>query len=192
MKLCSAGGSAQACADQLPTVNAGINGSRGPAANGAVTSSYTAGLSVTAYELDFFGRVNNLSEAAAASLLATALMTACGGGGSDTPAAGSNANNNGGGNPPAAVTCNTAFFQAGTVAAPTSAELAAYAATYSGDEGAYGPNPGDAFVKSGSATFVLGADGASGFRTRTAATMPRFNALARTLYDNWRRVAFKA
>lgn len=95
-----------------------------------------------------------------ASLLATALMTACGGGGSDTPAAGSNANNNGGGNPPAAVTCNTAFFQAGTVAAPTSAELAAYAATYSGDEGAYGPNPGDAFVKSGSATFVLGADGA--------------------------------
>ncbi len=56
-------------ADQLPTVNAGINGSRGPAANGAVTSSYTAGLSVTAYELDFFGRVRALSQAAQAQLL---------------------------------------------------------------------------------------------------------------------------
>lgn len=43
-----------------------------------------------------------------------------------------------------------------------------------------------------SLTRVLGADGASGFRTRTAAAMPRFNALARTLYDNWRRVAFRA
>ena len=39
---------------------------------------------------------------------------------------------------------------------------------------------------------IVTADGASGFRTRTAAAMPRFNALARTLYDNWRRVAFKA
>lgn len=58
-------------ADQLPTVNAGINGSRGPAANGAVTSSYTAGLSVTAYELDFFGRVRALSQAAQAQLLGT-------------------------------------------------------------------------------------------------------------------------
>jgi GMP synthase-like glutamine amidotransferase len=42
-----------------------------------------------------------------------------------------------------------------------------------------------------SLTRVLGADGASALRTRTAAAMPRFNALARTLYDNWRRVAFK-
>jgi hypothetical protein len=37
--------------------------------------------------------------------------------------------------------------------------VAAYAATYKGDEGQYGPNPGDPFVKSGSATFVLNADG---------------------------------
>lgn len=58
-------------ADQLPTVNAGISGSRGPAANGAITSSYTAGLSVTAYELDFFGRVRALSQAAQAQLLGT-------------------------------------------------------------------------------------------------------------------------
>ncbi|MDT7515012.1 efflux transporter outer membrane subunit [Rhodoferax mekongensis] len=58
-------------ADQLPSVNAGINGSRGPAASGAITSSYTAGLSVTAYELDFFGRVRALSQAAQAQLLAS-------------------------------------------------------------------------------------------------------------------------
>jgi multidrug efflux system outer membrane protein len=58
-------------ADQLPTVNAGINGSRGPIASGAITSSYTAGLSVTSYELDFFGRVRALSQAAQAQLLGT-------------------------------------------------------------------------------------------------------------------------
>lgn len=58
-------------ADQLPTVNAGLTGSRGPASNGAIVSSYTAGLSVTSYELDFFGRVRALSQAAQAQLLAT-------------------------------------------------------------------------------------------------------------------------
>ena len=42
-----------------------------------------------------------------------------------------------------------------------------------------------------SLTRVLGADGASGFRAHSAACMPDFNALARRLYDNWRRVAFK-
>ena len=56
-------------ADALPTLNAGITGNRGPAASGAVTSTYTAGLSVTAYELDFFGRVRALSQAAQAQLL---------------------------------------------------------------------------------------------------------------------------
>ena len=58
-------------ADELPTVNAGINGTRGPTTSGAVTSTYTAGLSVTAYELDFFGRVRALSQAAQAQLLGT-------------------------------------------------------------------------------------------------------------------------
>ncbi len=58
-------------ADELPTINAGINGSRGPATSGAITSTYTAGLSVTAYELDFFGRVRALSQAAQAQLLGT-------------------------------------------------------------------------------------------------------------------------
>jgi len=56
-------------ADELPTLNAGITGSRGPASSGAITSTYSAGLSVTAYELDFFGRVRALSQAAQAQLL---------------------------------------------------------------------------------------------------------------------------
>lgn len=58
-------------ADLAPTVNAGINGSRGPASSGAITASYTAGLSVTAYELDVFGRVRALGQAAQSQLLAT-------------------------------------------------------------------------------------------------------------------------
>ena len=48
---------------------------------------------------------------------------------------------------------------AGSVAAPTSAQMTAYAGTYNGDEGKYGPNPGDPFVKSGTAALVLGNDG---------------------------------
>lgn len=56
-------------ADELPTLNAGITGTRGPASSGAITSTYSAGLSVTAYELDFFGRVRALSQAAQAQLL---------------------------------------------------------------------------------------------------------------------------
>jgi multidrug efflux system outer membrane protein len=58
-------------ADQLPTVNAGITGTRGPATGGAISSTYTAGLIVTAYELDFFGRVRALSQTAQAQLLGT-------------------------------------------------------------------------------------------------------------------------
>ena len=58
-------------ADELPSVNAGIAGTRGPIASGAISSSYTAGLNVTAYELDFFGRVRALSQAAQAQLLGT-------------------------------------------------------------------------------------------------------------------------
>lgn len=58
-------------ADELPTVGAGIAGTRGPIASGAISSTYTAGLSVTSYELDFFGRVRALSQAAQAQLLGT-------------------------------------------------------------------------------------------------------------------------
>ncbi len=58
-------------ADQLPTVNGVLSGSRTPAANGASTNLYNVGLAVTAYELDFFGRVSSLKEAALNQYLAT-------------------------------------------------------------------------------------------------------------------------
>lgn len=60
-------------ADQFPTINAGITGSRQPNANGngSITSAYTGGLIMTSYELDFFGRVAALKESALAQYLAT-------------------------------------------------------------------------------------------------------------------------
>lgn len=57
-------------ADLLPTVGAGVSASRTPGANGQ-TSSYTAGLQVSAWEIDFFGRIRSLGEAARAQVLAT-------------------------------------------------------------------------------------------------------------------------
>ncbi len=57
-------------ADQWPTVGAGFNATRTPAGSSAVTT-YTAGLSVSAFELDLFGRVRSLTEAAAARYLAS-------------------------------------------------------------------------------------------------------------------------
>lgn len=57
-------------ADQWPTVNVGANGSRSSSGDG-INSVYSAGLAVSAYELDLFGRVRSLSEAAAARLLAS-------------------------------------------------------------------------------------------------------------------------
>lgn len=58
-------------ADQLPTLNAAAAGSRAPNSSGGTSSSYSAGLLVTAYELDFFGRVASLKEQALAQYLAT-------------------------------------------------------------------------------------------------------------------------
>ncbi len=58
-------------ADRWPTLNAGLTGSRTPTAAGGINSLYTAGLQVTAYELDLFGRLRNLSDAAAAQVLAS-------------------------------------------------------------------------------------------------------------------------
>ena len=58
-------------ADQLPTLNLAAAGSRQPGANGSSTSLYTVGLGVTSFELDFFGRVRSLSDAALAQFLAT-------------------------------------------------------------------------------------------------------------------------
>ncbi len=58
-------------ADQFPTVNAAVTGSRTPNSSGAINSAYAGGLTVTAYELDFFGRVASLKEQALAQYLAT-------------------------------------------------------------------------------------------------------------------------
>jgi multidrug efflux system outer membrane protein len=58
-------------ADSLPTVGIGATGSRQPNGNGGMVSTYTVGLAVTAYELDFFGRVRSLSAAALALYLGT-------------------------------------------------------------------------------------------------------------------------
>jgi len=57
-------------ADLWPTVNAGLSGSRTPTAAGGINSLYQAGLQVSAYELDLFGRLRGLSAAAAAQVLA--------------------------------------------------------------------------------------------------------------------------
>ena len=58
-------------AAQWPAVNGVVSGSRTPTTNGGISSVYTAGLQVTAYELDFFGRVASLKEQALAQYLAT-------------------------------------------------------------------------------------------------------------------------
>ena len=57
-------------ADLWPTVNVGVTGSRTPTAAGGINSLYQAGLQVTAYELDLFGRLRGLDAAAAQALLA--------------------------------------------------------------------------------------------------------------------------
>ena len=60
-------------ADQFPSVGAAATGSRMPNVNGngSITSAYTAGLAMTSYEIDFFGRVANLKDAALSQYLAT-------------------------------------------------------------------------------------------------------------------------
>lgn len=59
-------------ADQLPTINATVAGNRQPSSDGeSISSSYTAGLAMASWELDFFGRVASLKDAALAQFLAT-------------------------------------------------------------------------------------------------------------------------
>lgn len=59
-------------ADELPTLDAGLTASRGPVApTYAVSTSLLAGVVVPSYELDFFGRVRALSQAAQNQLLAS-------------------------------------------------------------------------------------------------------------------------
>ena len=62
-------------ADQFPTLNVGANASRAPVAtaNGKLTTatSYNVGFLTNAWEIDFFGRIASLKEAALAQYLAT-------------------------------------------------------------------------------------------------------------------------
>lgn len=65
-------------ADLLPNLNAGVTASRSqvpasvsPTRTSVITNSYQVGLNLAAFELDFFGRVRSLNEAALAQYLAT-------------------------------------------------------------------------------------------------------------------------
>ena len=56
---------------QYPAIGAALTGSRLPGPNDSITSTYQAGLALTANELDFFGRIGSLKEAALNQFLAT-------------------------------------------------------------------------------------------------------------------------
>ena len=58
-------------ADLLPTVGAGANFTRAPNSSGVMTSVYSLGFAVSSYELDLFGRVRSLEQAALARYLAS-------------------------------------------------------------------------------------------------------------------------
>ena len=58
-------------ADELPTVNAAASATRQPGANGSIGSTYLVGLALASYEVDLFGRIRNLSDAALAQYFAT-------------------------------------------------------------------------------------------------------------------------
>ncbi|GCL66041.1 efflux transporter outer membrane subunit [Pseudaquabacterium pictum] len=58
-------------ANRLPTVGAGLNASRSPDSKGEQANTLTAGVQLASWELDLFGRLANLSEAAFAQWLAT-------------------------------------------------------------------------------------------------------------------------
>lgn len=59
-------------ADLLPTVNASVSASRQPSVvNGNLTNNFSAGASISAWEVDFFGRLDSLKDQALAQYLAT-------------------------------------------------------------------------------------------------------------------------
>jgi multidrug efflux system outer membrane protein len=58
-------------ADQFPTLNLGASGSRQPTTSGGTSTSYNVGLAMSSWEIDFFGRVASLKEAALAQYLAS-------------------------------------------------------------------------------------------------------------------------
>lgn len=55
----------------FPAVNAGVTGSRQSSGDDTITNAYTAGLTMSGWEIDFFGRVASLKEAALAQYLAS-------------------------------------------------------------------------------------------------------------------------
>ena len=59
-------------ADQYPGVGLAANASRAPASgSGDLTNSFSVGLAISAWEIDFFGRLASLKEQALAQYLAT-------------------------------------------------------------------------------------------------------------------------
>ncbi len=58
-------------ADQFPTVGLAASGSRVPASGGGISSTYSVGLALSSWEIDLFGRVASLKEAALAQYLAS-------------------------------------------------------------------------------------------------------------------------
>ncbi len=58
-------------ADQWPSVGAGLSAARQPNSAGRLTQTYALGVNLSSYELDVFGRVRNLSDAALAQFLAS-------------------------------------------------------------------------------------------------------------------------
>lgn len=58
-------------ADQFPTLNLAAAGNRQSNGNGGISSSYSVGLAMSSWEIDFFGRVASLKEVALAQYLAS-------------------------------------------------------------------------------------------------------------------------
>jgi len=59
-------------ADRWPTVGVGLTASRAPnTSTGVQTNAFSAGLQVSSWEADFFGRIRSLNDAARAQLLAS-------------------------------------------------------------------------------------------------------------------------
>lgn len=58
-------------ADLTPTVNLGATGSRQTTSQDSISSAYTVGLTFASWEIDFFGRIASLKEAALAQYLAS-------------------------------------------------------------------------------------------------------------------------
>ncbi|MBS4038231.1 MAG: efflux transporter outer membrane subunit [Hydrogenophaga sp.] len=57
--------------NQFPTINLAATGNRQPNASGGITDLYSVGLATSAWEIDFFGRLASLKEAALAQFLAS-------------------------------------------------------------------------------------------------------------------------